>query len=484
MGRHREASRDLMRQLEELLARVDKLETELKETKEAHRIEVSKLNNRIVGLESENERLRKDNDRMKRQLSNNSSNSSLPPSTNRQARRANKFNSRTKSDKPVGAQVGHKGKTLTKEDAVELIATGEFKHTIISVGDETAHYVSKYVIDLKTIPVITEHRFYHEQGINPSIPSELRSNVTYGNTVRAIAVDLYAEGAVSNDRICEFINAISGNKLNISTGSIYHFCKQFANKCEGEIDLITNKLLNSDVALTDATHIKNNGKQAYIRNQSTNEWVLYTGFESKRKDELAERGIFSNFTGTFVHDHETALYNFGTGNAECNVHLIRYLKKNDEEAKNSWSSEMRTLMSEMNRMRKQHIEKKTRFTISEISDYEQAFDELLIMGRNQNKSTKNLLAKTEEKKLLNRLEKYKGNHLLFLHDFSVPFDNNLSERDLRKCKTKTKVSGGFRKSSGVEMYCTIMSVIQSAKRQGKSLFTSINNVLNNVPVFD
>lgn len=34
----------------------------------------------------------------------------------------------------------------------------------------------------------------------------------------------------------------------------------------------------------------------------------------------------------------------------------------------------------------------------------------------------------DEKTLLNRMEKYSHNHLLFLHDFSVPFENNISER--------------------------------------------------------
>lgn len=34
------------------------------------------------------------------------------------------------------------------------------------------------------------------------------------------------------------------------------------------------------------------------------------------------------------------------------------------------------------------------------------------------------------------MEKYSHNHLLFLHDFDVPFKNNISEWDLRKVKSR------------------------------------------------
>ena len=66
-------------------------------------------------------------------------------------------------------------------------------------------------------------------------------------------------------------------------------------------------------------------------------------------------------------------------------------------------------------------------------------------GIEENHSTKHKYAKREEKTLLTRLEKYRENHLLFLKRFEVPFDNNMSERDLRKVKNRPKMAGGFRK---------------------------------------
>ena len=49
------------------------------------------------------------------------------------------------------------------------------------------------------------------------------------------------------------------------------------------------------------------------------------------------------FTGVLVHDRK-ALYHFGTGHTECNVHLLRYLKKNTEDTNHSWSGEMVSLL--------------------------------------------------------------------------------------------------------------------------------------------
>ncbi|HDX9636042.1 MULTISPECIES: IS66 family transposase [Bacillus cereus group] len=72
--------------------------------------------------------------------------------------------------------------------------------------------------------------------------------------------------------------------------------------------------------------------------------------------------------------------------------------------------------------------------------------------------------------------------MLFLRDFKIAYNNNLSERDLRKCKLKQKVSGCFRKQSGNELYCTVMSFVETCKRKQLSILESIEKAFTGRPV--
>lgn len=151
-----------------------------------------------------------------------------------------------------------------------------------------------------------------------------------------------------------------------------------------------------------------------------------------------------------MHDHETALYHFGRDHGECNVHIIRYLRKNTDDTGNSWSGRMSSLLCGMNRERKELIGQEIHaFPVEEVTAFEKSYQELITRGREENKKTRHRYAQKEEKTLLNRMEKYRHNHLLFLHDFAVPFDDNMSERDLRKGRTVKRWLAGFEKKAGM-----------------------------------
>ena len=122
------------------------------------------------------------------------------------------------------------------------------------------------------------------------------------------------------------------------------------------------------------------------------------------------------------------------------------------------------------------------FSPEQLGRYSSRYDGIIAMGQEENRHTKGRIAKKEEKALLNRLIKYKASHLLFLYDFRIHYSNNMSEKDLRICKGRQKMAGGFRTASGREMYCKIMSFIETVKRRGLNIFQSIIDLMDGTPV--
>ena len=61
----------------------------------------------------------------------------------------------------------------------------------------------------------------------------------------------------------------------------------------------------------------------------------------------------------------------------------------------------------------------------------------------------------------------------FLTDPHVPYENNASERGVRKIKVKQKVSGCFRTDGGADDFTKLHSIAETAMKNGNSKFNAI-----------
>ena len=280
MGRKSSYENGMYQQLMEIMGRLDTIEKEHKKETGELKTEIADLKKENLLLRQENQLLKDDNARLKSIINNDSSNTSLPPSADQKGKPANTYNGRKK-------RKGHKGTTLSKAEIEEKIASGRYRHEVKTIGNTSGQkYVTKYVVDLAVEPVITEVRIYADENGVLRIPAEYRSDVTYGANVKALAVSLYSEGVMSNDRIASFLNSVGNGELNLSEGSIYDFCKKMENVSVTSIINLEKEQLNQKVVATDATTVTVNGKLNYIRNFSTDNSVIYHAMSSKSIDAL------------------------------------------------------------------------------------------------------------------------------------------------------------------------------------------------------
>lgn len=433
------------------------------------------------------------------QVNRNSGNSSQPPSKDGYKKPSPK-SLRESSGKSVGGQKGHKGKTLQikKEDITEevfhlhpgcagcphraeCLANAKKTHTKYEVDVEINRKVIAHTAVMLECPA------HNGRCMAGTMPAHLKSTIQYSNRVAAFAVTLYTRGMMSMDRAHEFLKSVL--KIPVSVGTIANFVCRCHNKLKEEIRRIHQKVCHLDVCHFDETGFRLHKTLYWLHSASDEKYTYFSVQERRGGPGVKQAGVMPYFTGTAIHDGWASYFKYEQSrHALCCVHFLRELNGIEENYGDKWAPKFRDLLLTMKRERdKLLLQGASAFSEDVLQRFRQEYDDILDEGYREHPErppqTKNGQPKRSKPvRLLNRLRKYKANLCLFAEDFSVPFDNNQAERDIRFTKVKQKVSGCFRTKDGAIAFFDILAYLSTAHKQGFNAFEAVLLALDGTPL--
>jgi transposase len=468
---HEESSpiSDGMARLESLIAALQAQNTELLAM-------VAVQNARIADLE--------------RQLGLNSGNSGKPPSSDGLKKKPARVSSlRERSGKKPGGQKGHPGKTLSRTETPDA-TIDHFPETCRACGgplneEMASGHTARQVFDLPAPQplIVTEHRAHACRcarcgaETRAAFPEEVTAPVQYGANIAAVVVYLLHFQFLPEKRLAMLMADLFG--VHLVTATIAGMSRSCAARFQSFAAAVRDHVAAAPLKHMDETGFRIGGKTQWLHIASTI-WLTFYRVSPKRGS------LMENVLGIVVHDHWKPYYTLkGVLHALCNAHHLRELKALVEIEKEDWARKMQRLLRQAchatNLAREQGVSLSPQF----IALIERCYDAILAEGFAFHDAQPALISTARKRmgrrprrvghNLLRRLHTRKPDVLRFLSDLTVPFTNNLAERDGRMMKLRQKISGGFRSHEGAEDFSVIRSLISTARKQGWDILQTLTS---------
>jgi transposase len=430
-------------------------------------------------------------------LNKDSHNSHQPPSSDGLAKLPRRRSRRRHSGKASGGQPGHAGTTLVQvEQPDEVVAHAAAKCQQCGASLETAPVVERerrQVFDLPPIrPVVIEHQVLHQccpqcqQLTAGAFPPDVTQPVQYGPEVKALAVYLHEYQHLPLERSQEFFDDVI--HLPLSEGTLAHARATCAERLEPVETAIKEAVTGAAVVNYDETGTRIEGKTRWLHVAGTPDWTYYAVHAKRGPAAMDAIGILPAFRGTAVHDAWGGYFTYTCSHGLCNVHLLRDLTAASEGTGQRWPQRMSDLLLEI----KATVERARQAGEAQLStqcrdEFIRQYQLLIQQGLSANPPPKptgkrGRPANGPIRSLLLRLQDRQPAVLAFMHDFRVPFSNNLAERDVRMAKVRQKISGGFRSWRGAEIFCRIRGYLSTMRKQGQNPLAALSSVFAGHPL--
>lgn len=425
------------------------------------------------------------------QLAKNSNNSGKPPSSDG-LKKPRTRSLRKKKGRRSGGQKGHEGHTLEMvehPDQIVIHSVTSCPHCAADLHEVGADQVEKrQVFDVPPVQIeVIEHQAESKrcpqcgQMVKGMFPPEVAQPVQYGERLKAQVVYLNNYQLIPLARTCELLADFYGHVP--SEAFVVAANAAFVEQAEPTLVAIQVQLIAEEVLHHDESGVRVEGCLHWLHVAGTKHLTYYAVHPKRGQEAMRDMGILPEFSGRAVHDGLSSYFTFkNCSHALCNAHHLRQLQFVVDQYHQTWAEEMMQLLLDIKAEVEAASSEQMALSPDRIAYYEQRYDEILQTGFKANSPPEHPPPKKRGRKkqsppknLLDHLQKYKAETLVFMYDFRVPFDNNLAERDVRMIKVKQKISGTFRTRTGADTFCAIRSYISTVRKQGYNVIQAIHD---------
>lgn len=352
----------------------------------------------------------------------------------------------------------------------------------------------RQVFDLPPVRLqVAEHRVErwrcacgHVSGA--SFPSGVEAPAQYGPRLRALVIYLVVYQHLPYLRASKLLSDWLG--APVATGTLHAIVEQAGQGLDEFCQVVLEQLRASDVVHVDETGSRTEGRLRWVHSASTERLTLYRLHDRRGMDGIDHLGVLPDFQGIAVHDGwETYRKYESVTHALCNVHHLRQLQGAIEQDPDTqtWGSQMDALLRELkDAVEQARASGQPALERELMAAFTGRYEQIIQLGHEQNPPPKRTgkrgpIGRSKTANTLRRLDEDRDEVLRFAHDFRVPFDNNLAERDLRMIKLQQKISGSWRTTTGAEGFLALRSYLSTAAKHGRDLIDTLNRLVDQHP---
>jgi len=402
-------------------------------------------------------------------------NSSIPSSQGWKAKRVKKAQAKR------GPKVGHIGKSRQRSVPDEIIEcrVGICQQCGQDLSMESQQAVdSRQVVDIPPIrPQVREARRYgatcpscgqYQVG---AYPTEFETGRLLGPHLETLVVYLHHAHPLSYQRVQHILRDMLDTA--VSMGVLVNTVKRSAVRLQQATANIQFQIQQATVVGSDETGVRVGGENHWQWVFQTPCWV-FMHIHRRRAATVIQAVMGDAHPLVWVSDLGSAqLGHPAMALQVCLAHQVRDLQYVVDTHRCAWGYRLQALFYRALRLGKHRNALPPDVYRRQVAAVEQALDDLLAQFPNN----------ADSQRLRERYRKHCSSLFVFLRRPDVPPTNNASEQALRNSVIYRKVTGGFRTTWGASVYANLISILETARRQGRQSFATLSAILAGYPVF-